>query len=285
MGKGISTEEIQLTVQGQTVSSNFGAVSSAQFNLEQLLNAGITNTLFSEGDKPLQEGQAALLQQLAEVSFQAYKQLKEHPDFLNYLAEVSPLRYYSDTNISSRPSKRGAAQGFSLKDLRAIPFVGAWSQLKQNVPGYFGLGTALESMDKEGRFAEVKHIYDRSGYFRTLVDNCEMAMKKTYFPLTAYLAEDPQYGGLWTIIREEYERTFRYLNKLSGQNELMHNYPVEQLSIQMRERIVLPLTTIQQYALHRLRVQKPIDQKEKEVLEKLVIRTSFGIINAGRNAV
>ena len=285
IGRNISTDEIQLTVQGQTVSSNFGTVSSAQYNIEQLLNAGIVNDIFSENDKSLQPSQVDVLQELSAVSYDAYKSLKEHPDFLDYLSEVSPLKYYSETNISSRPSKRGGAKRLSLKDLRAIPFVGAWSQIKQNVPGYYGLGTALEAMEKAGKFAEVKHIYDRSAYFRTLVDNSEMAMKKSFFPLTAHLANDEKFGALWTLILEEYERTAKYLLKLTGNSELMENYPVDRASVQMRERIVLPLTTIQQYALICLRKNQMMKTEEKETLEKLVIRTSFGIINAGRNSV
>jgi phosphoenolpyruvate carboxylase len=285
MGKAISTDEIQLTIQGQTVSSNFGIINSAQFNIEQLLNAGIVNDLFAENDRSLQPEQIDVLQELADSSYVAYTNLKEHPDFLDYLSEISPLKYYSETNISSRPSKRKQSSRLSLKDLRAIPFVGAWSQLKQNVPGYYGLGTALETIEKNGKFAVVKHIYERSAYFRTLVENCEMAMKKSYFPLTSFLGNDPKFGSLWTLIVEEYERTQKFLQKVSGNNELMSNYPVDQLSIQMRERIVLPLTTVQQYALSCLRKTEQLHEKEKETLEKLVIRSSFGIINAGRNSV
>jgi len=285
MGRSISTDEIQLTVQGQTVSSNFGIINAARFNIEQMVNAGIVNELFAENDKGLQPEQMETLQDLADASFQAYKSLKEHPDFMDYLSEISPLRYYSETNISSRPAKRNASSRLSLKDLRAIPFVGAWSQMKQNVPGYYGLGRALEQIEEQGKFSVVKHIYDRSAYFRTLIDNCEMAMKKTYFPLTAYLANDEKYSGIWKLIMEEYERTQRYLQKLSGRTELMANYPVDQLSIQMRERIVLPLTTVQQYALHCLRITTDMPEKQKDTFEKLVIRSSFGIINAGRNSV
>lgn len=285
MGNAISSREIQLTIQGQTVSSNFGTVDSAQFNIEQLLNAGISNDVFAESQKNLTPQQEQIIDQVANYSFDCYKQLKEHPYFLDYLSQVSPLNFYSETNISSRPSKRGKSYRLSLKDLRAIPFVGAWSQLKQNVPGFYGLGTALEKMDKEGKFEEVRKIYQLSPYVKTLIDNCEMAMKKNFFPLTAFLSDHSQYGEIWNIIYEEFERTTRYLLKLSGQNELMSNYPVEQLSIQMREKIVLPLTTIQQYALTRMRETKQLDAEEREVLEHLVVRSSFGIINAGRNSV
>jgi phosphoenolpyruvate carboxylase len=286
MGKNISTKEIHLTIQGQTVSSNFGTVETAQFNMEQLLNAGITNELFSEKLKTLSEEQEQALQELSDESYKAYKELKNHPQFLNYLSNISPVKFYGETNIGSRPAKRGASAQLSLKDLRAIPFVGSWSQIKQNVPGYYGLGTALQALDKNGKLPAIKHLYQRSQYFKTLVDNCEMAMKKSFFPLTAFLANDPQYGEIWHMIYEEFERTQKYIFMLNGKTELMSDYPVDQLSIQMRERIVLPLTTIQQYAMARIREmeKKNSSFKEKELFEKLVVRTSFGIINAGRNS-
>ena len=146
---------------------------------------------------------------------------------------------------------------------------------------------ALEKMDKDGKFAAVKQLYQNSLFFKTLMDNCEMAMKKCYFPLTEYLANDPQYGEFWRLIFSEFELTRRYLLQLSGKTELMADYPVESLSIQMRERIVLPLTTIQQYALKRIRTIEERMAKDpmKEVYEKLVVRSAFGIVNAGRNSV
>lgn len=284
MGKNISAKEIHLTIQGQTVSSNFGTIDSAQYNIEQLLNAGIVNEIFPQNETGLNPEQEAIVRELAEVSYKTYMSLKTHPQFMEYLSQVSPLNFYSETNISSRPSKRGKSYRLTLKDLRAIPFVGAWSQLKQNVPGYYGVGTALEELDKKGKFGAIKVLYQRSQYFKTLLDNCEMAMKKSFFPLTNYLSNHPQYGEIWNNILNEYELTQKYLFKLSGSNELMSDYPVEQVSIQMRERIVLPLTTIQQYALTRLREEPQLTEENKSALERLVVRSSFGIINAGRNS-
>jgi phosphoenolpyruvate carboxylase len=287
MGRNISGKEIQLTIQGQTVSSSFGAVDAARYNIEQLIHAGISNALFDEKEKTLSQQQDGLLQELAAESYVAYKELKNHPLFLDYLVEVSPLNFYSETNIGSRPAKRGGSSKITLKDLRAIPFVGAWSQLKQNVPGYYGVGTALQQMDAKGKLKDLKALYQSSLFFRTLMDNCEMAMKKSFFPLTAFLADHPKYGELWQMIYDEFELTQKYLLVLSGKGELMEDYPVEQLSIQMRERVVLPLTTIQQYAIARLRKmeEEGADASMKTAFEKLVIRCSFGIINAGRNSV
>jgi len=286
MGKNIANKQIQLTIQGQTVSSNFGTIDTAQFNIEQLLHAGISNDLLSSKEVTLQTDEEALLQALAEESYTAYTELKDHPYFLQYLNEVSPLRFYNETNIASRPTKRKSSGRLELKDLRAIPYVGAWSQLKQNVTGYYGVGKALQVLDKQGKWKEVKHLYDNSPFFKTLLDNCEMAMKKCFFPLTEHFSRHPVYGELWTLIFNEFELTQKYIFKLSGKNELMADYPVEQLSIQMRERIVLPLSTIQQYALTKFQaLEKSGDNKPmKEVYERLIMRSSFGIINAARNS-
>jgi phosphoenolpyruvate carboxylase len=285
MGKNIANKEIQLTIQGQTVSSNFGTVDTAQYNIEQLLHAGISNDLFSPKEVTLQAGEEALLAALAADSYTAYSKLKGHPYFLQYLNEVSPLRFYSETNIASRPTRRKGGR-LELTDLRAIPFVGAWSQLKQNVTGYYGVGIALQEMEKRGKWAAVKHLYENSLFFRTLLDNCEMAMKKCFFPLTEHFSQHPVYGEIWRMIYDEFELTKKYILKLSGKSELMADYPVDTLSIQMRERIVLPLSTIQQYALTKFQaIEKSGENKAmKEVYEKLIMRSSFGIINAARNS-
>jgi phosphoenolpyruvate carboxylase len=223
---------------------------------------------------------------LADESFAAYNELKNHPYFLDYLSYVSPLQFYADTNIGSRPAKRGGATRLSLKDLRAIPFVGSWSQVKQNVTGYYGVGVALKKAHELGRLNELKELYKNSLYFKTLIDNCEMAMKKCFFPLTAFLAAHPQFGEIWDKIYEEYELTQRYVLLLSGKNELMADYPVESLSVQMRERIVLPLATIQQYAIIKVREieKEQSNAAAKNIFGKLAMRCSFGIINAGRNS-
>ena len=286
LGKNISAKEIQLTIQGQTVSSNFGHIDSAQFNMEQLINAGISNDIFPNIGTSLNEEERKLIQDLGEISFKSYSDLKHHPDFVDYLLHASPLRFYGDTNIGSRPSKRGTSSKFSLKNLRAIPFVGAWSQLKQNVTGYFGVGTALKAMEEQGKLPEIKKLYQESLFFKTMLDNCEMAMMKSFFPLSAHLASHPKFGEIWRIIFNEYELTKQYILRLSGNSELMRDYPIEQQSIQMRERIVLPLLTIQQYAITRVREMEEalLTTPVKATYEKLVMRCSFGIINAGRNS-
>lgn len=287
MGNNIANKEIQLTIQGQTVSSNFGIVDAAQYNMEQLLNAGISTNLFSSKERTLEKDEEDLLQSLADHSYEAYRQLKNHPLFFDYLTQITPINFYTETNIGSRPAKRGTASKPTLSTLRAIPFVGAWSQIKQNVPGFYGVGKAIQALDEQGKLDSLKELYKRSLYFKTLMDNCEMAMKKSFFPLTAFLEHDEKFGEIWNMIYDDYKETQKYISMLSGNKELMADYPVDQLSIQMRERIVLPLTTIQQYSIQKIHNLENTGATDdlKEAFKKLIVRCSFGIINAGRNSV
>ncbi|HTK38678.1 MAG TPA: phosphoenolpyruvate carboxylase [Pyrinomonadaceae bacterium] len=285
MGENVSSKAIELTVQGQTISSNFANIDAAQYNIEQLVHAGVYNHIFDRQQQTFTPGEEALMQRLAQESYAAYEQLKNDPAFLDYLLHASPLPFYGETNVGSRPVKRGAGKKLELEDLRAIPFVGAWSQIKQNVPGYYGLGTALRVIENDGLLDDVIALFRNNAFFRALMDNCEMAMQKSFFPLTNFLSEHPVFGELWRKIYDEFELTRLYLLLISGKPDLMTDYPVEKQSIQMRERIMLPLTTIQQYGLIKNRELADDDADARRVYEKLILRCSFGIINAGRNSV
>lgn len=283
LGNNIENEEIQLTVQGQTITSNFGTIQSSQYNLEQLLSAGISNELFADTRMQLSQHDRSLLDELGRVSYEAYQSFKTHSLFLAYLQQFSPLNYYSKSNIASRPSKRGNGGGLRFEDLRAVPFVGSWSQLKQNVPGYFGVGTALQHMKDKGLWNDVKAMFRNVLFFRTLIDNSMMSMLKSSFSLTQYIKNDPTYGPIWELIKKEYDLTVSLVLELSDTAELMQEDRTGRASIQMRDKIVLPLLTIQQYALHQLH-KAETDPAMKEVYEKLITRSMFGIINAARNS-
>src|SRR5690606_34570866 len=169
----------------------------------------------------LNQNERNLLQELAEISFQKYSELKAHPMFVSYLQKMSTLEYYGKTNIGSRPSKRGGESELKFEDLRAIPFVGSWSQLKQNVPGFFGFGFALMEMKNQGRFEEVISLYKGSDFFKTLVLNSMMSMNKSYFPLTYYMKDNEKYGSFWSILFEEYELSKSMMLELTGFKMLM----------------------------------------------------------------
>lgn len=283
LGSDIENEEIQLTIQGQTITSNFGTIQSSQYNLEQLLSAGISNTVFAANRAQISEADKEILKELGAISHSAYQSFKEHPQFLPYMQQFSPLNYYSKSNIASRPGKRGNAEQLKFEDLRAIPFVGSWSQLKQNVPGYFGVGTALQQMKDNGKWEQVQSLFNNVLFFRTLIDNSMMSMLKSFFPLTASIQHDPVYGPVWEMIKQEFDLTKKLVLELANTNQLMQDDQTGRASILMRDKIVLPLLTIQQYALHQLRTGKLTDT-QKATYEKLVTRSMFGIINAARNS-
>ncbi|ASW74055.1 phosphoenolpyruvate carboxylase [Chryseobacterium piperi] len=279
-GKTIANNKIELTIQGQTITSIFGNKEQAKYNFEQLLTAGVENDVFKNAKKELTEKERKLITELAEISYKKYSDLKAHPMFVPYLQEMSTLEYYGKTNIGSRPSKRGNGDELRFEDLRAIPFVGSWSQLKQNVPGFFGFGFAMEEMKKQGRFEEVRELYKGSDFFKTLVLNSMMSMNKSYFPLTYYIKNNTKFGEFWNVLFEEYNLSKDIMLELTGFSMLQEEDPLSRKSVKIREKIVLPLLSIQQYAL--MKIQK--GEGDKEAYEKLVTRSLFGNINASRNS-
>jgi phosphoenolpyruvate carboxylase len=294
LGPDIENTEIQTTIQGQTISSNFGIPRSAGFNLELLLTAGLKNRLFDDLGTRLTSAQQGLLDELGAWGLEQYTELKHRPAFLDYLATWGTLKYYGETNVGSRPTTRMTKGPLTLDDLRAIPFVGSWSQLKQNVPGFYGLGTALAKLDSQGRLDEARALFAESGFFRALIENSMQSMKKSDFRFTEHLANDPRFGAMWSEIKAEFDRTKRYVLAISGQSMLMENSPSIRASIELRGGIISPLLVIQHYALaelQRAELQSKTGRGKSpagwhiESLERLVIRSMYGIINASRNAV
>lgn len=286
LGSKIEHQEIQLTIQGQTISSNFGTNDACRYNLENLLSAGISNELLNQEDNDLSEDHKKIIDELALIGFQKYQSFKNHPKFIPYLEKMSTLHYYSKTNIGSRPAKRNATDEFVFDDLRAIPFVSSWSQMKQNVPGFFGVGSALQYYEDTNKWAEVEELFNTSLFFRTLLENSMMSLAKCFFPLTEYMKKDAEFGDFWQIIYDEFLLTKRLLLKIANHQELMQNYPDGKASIAMRESIVVPLLTIQQYALSRINEIKKsgVGVDLLPVYEKLVMRSLFGNTNASRNS-
>lgn len=287
MGKKIQADDIQLTIQGQTISSNFGTNDSCQYNLEQLLSSGIQNQVFNTERNVLSDEDRETMNQLADESHRAYQDFKARPEFIPYLEEMTTLKYYAKANIGSRPSKRGSSKKLEFSDLRAIPFVGSWSQSKQNVPGFYGVGTALKSFEDKNQFDKVTQLYQQSSFFRTLIANSMMSLTKSFFGLTAYMQNDKRFGDFWNLIHDEFKLTEEMILKLTGFEELMEGEPAGKASIKVREEIVQPLLTIQQSALMTILDAKKsgnMSEDTMELYEKMVTRSLFGNINASRNS-
>ncbi len=287
LGESIESNQIQLTVQGQTISSYYGTPIAAQHNLRQLLAAGLENNLYRRPRRNLDQAQRALIEELAQIAHRKYQEFKAHPLFLPYLDQMSTLNYYADSNIASRPSKRGGDSALQFEDLRAIPFVGAWGQLKQNVPGYFGLGSALKDLESQGRFDECRALYRESGFFEALIGNSMQSMRKSNFELTAHMERHAKFGEFWRLIHDEFILSLEMSLKVSDQTVLLEDNATSRHSIDLRQRVVMPILIIQQHALMRLDALKEEaggDADLQAVYEKMVVRSLFGNINASRNS-
>jgi phosphoenolpyruvate carboxylase len=286
LGKKIESNEIQMTVQGQTISSNYGIKPAAQHNLSLLLAAGLENNLYDRSERELNQQQSELIQTLASSSLDKYESLKQHDLFLSYLEEMSTLNYYNMTNIGSRPAKRGDSSELKFEDLRAIPFVGAWAQLKQNVPGYYGLGTALKQQEEAGHLDKCIQLYRDSGFFRALIANGMQNLAKSNFHLTRYMQNDTRFGDFWKMLYAEHELTHEMVLKVAQQDFLLQDNARARLSIELRERIVLPLLVTQQFALMKINELRNENEDDPRIedFEKMVVRSLYGNINASRNS-
>lgn len=279
-GKKIANHEIQLTIQGQTITSLYGNYNQFKNNCEQLLHAGALNRLTERKETDMTPALRETMEELANISYEKYSQLKQHDKFIPYLENMSTLKYYGKANIGSRPGKRGSSKKLEFSDLRAISFVGSWSQLKQNVPGYFGIGTALQTLKNRGKFEEARKLYHESAFFKSLILNAMMSLQKSYFPLTYYMRDSVEFGEFWKVLHDEYLLTKDIVLELSGYKALMEEEATSKASIDVREEMVLPLLTIQQYALQEIAE----GQGDLSVFEKMVTRSLFGNINASRNS-
>ncbi|MFC2080083.1 phosphoenolpyruvate carboxylase [Bacteroidota bacterium] len=277
--KKIANHAIQLTIQGQTITSRYGTKEHFIYNCEQLITSGLSQSLH-EKENTISDESRQMIEELAHLSFKKYSALKNHKMFIPYLENKSTLKYYSEANIGSRPSRRGDKKKLELKDLRAIPFVGSWSQLKQNVPGYFGVGTAIYSLVNDGKLDDLKNLFKEVPFFKALILNSMMSLSKCYFELTSYIAKDEEFKDFWNILHEEYKLSKEMTLLISQYDILMEEEPISRNSIEIREQIVLPLLLIQQYALQKIEQ----DSKYKNNYEKIVKRSLYGNINASRNS-
>jgi phosphoenolpyruvate carboxylase len=287
-GTDIHQDQIQLTIQGQTISTQFGSLPSARYNFEELFTASLHERLFSsrtpEEKTQFKKKENALMEELSTSALQAYRTFKEHPLFVPYLQEVTPLLYIGRLNIASRPTKRKAEGPMKFEDLRAIPFVTSWAQMKQNIPGYYGLGSAIEAFLGDGRQDDITWLYKNSLFFRTLVENSMQSLAKSRMELTTHLSRDERFAPFWQLIQNEVDRCRSHLKTISRQKKLMDSTPATRASIDLREKVVFPLLIIQQYALESLRSNNELTDEKREALEKLILKTLAANINASRNS-
>jgi len=146
---------------------------------------------------------------------------------------------------------------------------------------------ALNYFEKNNNFDKINQLFIDVPFFRALISNSMMSLKKSFFELTFYLKDDKEFSEFWNLIHDEYDLTKKMLLKVSGFKKLMQDEPANMASIETREKIILPLFTIQQYAIqsiNKLSKSSIEDLKKVKVYEKIITRSLFGNINASRNS-
>jgi phosphoenolpyruvate carboxylase len=279
--------ETQLTIQGQTISSNFGSPDIARYHVEQLYTANLENLLeaTSEEDPPAEF--LPLLDELSARAMQAYRRLRNHPLLPLFLSSASPLPLFDYLTHASRPVSRGGGGDLDLDQVRAIPFVAAWSVLKIQISGFYGLGTALEHVFAAGREREVQRLCRSSRFFRALLDNAAMSLLKSRFDITAHLEHDQRFAPLWIEIRDEAARVERCILAINGQPWLLANDPVIRASIHYRDGIMLPLLVIVHDAFFRYHQEAAQGRRDSNVAveaRRMALKGIAAVINATRNA-
>ena len=268
-----------MTEQGEVIASRYRDPTLAHRHLELTLHAVLVNSglLPTPGtDDRLVE----VLDELAATSRTAYRRdVAEVAELRDYLATATPVEAMGRLNIASRPSRRSSRSG--IEDLRAIPWVFAWTQSRANLPGWYGLGTALEAWAGEdaSRWEELRLLTDRHPILEATLANAEMVLAKTDLAIHddyARLADEHVRAALLPAIHEEHGRTVRALLRLRGTTELLERDPQLREVLALRDPYLDPLHVIQVALLERL-------DEGDEQLEDAFLQATNGIAAGLRN--
>lgn len=279
---GAAAPQLKLTEQGEMVFARYANPGIARRHLEQLTHA----TLLSAGrvrlgraPQPASEWQA-LADRLAEASHQAYHRLvRATPGFLDFFRQATPFPEIGRLNIASRPVVRRPGGG--LEDLRAIPWVFSWTQARFNLPGWYGVGTALESVAAEpGGLEALRAMYAGWPFFRSLLDNAQLSLGTAELRVaerySRLVADEALRRAVFDAIRAEFDRTRALVLAIAGIGELLERSPVLQRSIRLRNPYVDVLHVAQIALLRRWR-SGGADGPEREALLAAIVHSINGI--------
>ena len=284
--KGAVQGSVRITEQGEIISAKYGHPVAARRNLEALVSATIESTLLDLEDFNDQHRAYQVMSEISERSRDAYSALMhEDPGFIEFFETSTPVGEIGSLNIGSRPSSR--KQTTSISDLRAIPWVLAWSQQRSMVPGWFGVGTALREWigdDEDGsRLEELRELNRSWPFFESVLSNMAQVMSKSDLALAklyADLVSDREVADrIFGRIREEYELTLEMFMKVTGYSSLLEDNPLLARSVDMRFPYLMPLNAIQLEMLRRYRAG---DARDK--VRRGIQLTMNGLATALRNS-
>ena len=279
---------MRITEQGEVVSFKYANRGTAQYQIELLAASVVEHSLKSEREKallPTAEFDEAM-EALSGAAQASYRQLVDHPNLLEYYQAASPLEEISFLNMGSRPARRFGAR--SLSDLRAIPWVFAWSQNRHFIPGWYGVGsgilTFLQVRGQRGS-ALLDRMFTESRLFRLIVDEVEKTLTYVDLDIAREFADLVPDSGVRTsilnMVEEEYQRTVEAVLRISGGKELVERYP------RFRRRLARRLPTINQVSRQQIELLRRFresggDTTQEEQLSALLL--SINCIAAGFGA-
>jgi phosphoenolpyruvate carboxylase len=273
---------LKVTEQGEIISDKYGLPSLAHRNLELALSSVLEASLLhreSRQPKEVLDRWTVAMEDFSAAAFTGYRDLVEAPGLIEYFLSATPVEELAEMNIGSRPSRRPGGRA-GLDDLRAIPWVFGWTQSRQIVPGWYGVGTGLEAMRSAGKWGVMEEMYHQFLFLQTFVSNVEMTLAKTDLDVAArYVRElvDPQHRHVLDMIREEYERTVVEVQRLTGTG-ILDRLPILQRTLAVRDYYLDPLNLLQVSLLARRRS----GEKDPE-LERALLLTVNGIAAGMRN--
>ncbi len=273
---------IKVTEQGEVISDKYGLPGLASRNLELALSSVLEASLLhrvSRQPKDVLDRWTETMDLISQAAFGAYRGLVEAEGLVEYFLSATPVDELAEMNIGSRPSRRPGG-GVGLDDLRAIPWVFGWTQSRQIVPGWFGVGTGLAAAREAGAWDIVTEMQEKWLFMQTFVSNVEMTLTKTDLAIASrYVKQlvDPAHHHLFDRITEEYVRTREEISRVTG-NAPLDRLPILQRTLAVRDYYLDPLNYLQVSLLERSRSGEGGEQ-----LERALLLTVNGIAAGMRN--
>jgi len=268
----------RVTEQGETIAARYGRPEIARRDLEQMVHAVLVTSWpgrLGAAARDLPPEEERFLSLTSRASKAAYDELVGDRDRLTrYALAATPIELVSELPIGSRPASRGRVLTF--QDLRAIPWVFSWAQSRQVIPGWFGLGAALEATIRDEGMDRLRERYRSWPFFRALIDNARLALIRSDMEVASFYARlaDPGSGQVFELIRSEYDRTARLILEMTGEKELLEPWPTLARTTERRNPYVDVLSHTQVELLRRLR-QAP--EAERDRIRAILFVTLNGI--------
>lgn len=284
---GVIDGELKITEQGEVIADKYGQPDIAHRNLDLALSAVLEATVAHQ--EPRHDSQvmgewSSVMEDVSQAAFEAYRRFVEDPDLPVYFQTSTPVEELGSLNIGSRPARRSGA-GNSLDDLRAIPWVFGWTQSRQIIPGWFGVGSGLESARAAGHGPLIADMFERWNFFQAFIANVEMTLAKTDLRIASSYVDqlvDPAHRHLFDVVVEEHTRTVEQLTSLTGRSPL-DNLPVLKRTLQIRDVYLDPLHVLQVDLLSRVRAATSNESEIDPLLRRALLLTVNGVAAGMRN--